>query len=177
MALGLSSVRPLCRGLTNFLTDFPAMAIAGDSVAPELVERPRRWDVRFIRDFTVTFGLVSSVFDYLTFGTLLLVVHATQDQFRACWFLESVLTGLLILLVIRAQRPFFGSRPGWYLVASALVVAGVTLALPFSPLKGLLGFTPLPLSLLLVLLGIRVRVLYVITSEVAKRSFYRRVQL
>jgi Mg2+-importing ATPase len=144
-------------------------------VDPELVERPRRWDVRFIRDFMVTFGLVSSVFDYLTFGMLLLVVHATQDQFRTGWFLESVLTELLILLVIRTQRPFFRSRPGRYLAFSALVVAGVTLALPFSPLKGLLGFTPLPLSLLLVLLGITV--LYVITSEVAKRSFYRRVQL
>jgi Mg2+-importing ATPase len=161
--------------LTNFLTDFPAMAIAGDSVDPELVERPRRWDVRFIRDFMVTFGLVSSMFDYLTFGTLLLVVHATQDQFRTGWFLESVLTELLILLVIRTQRPFFRSRPGWYLVVSALVVAGVTLALPFSPLKGLLGFTPLPLSLLLLLLGITVP--YVITSEVAKRFFYKRVQL
>jgi Mg2+-importing ATPase len=161
--------------LTNFLTDFPAMAIAGDSVDPELVERPRRWDVRFIRDFMVTFGLVSSMFDYLTFGTLLLVVHATQDQFRTGWFLESVLTELLILLVIRTQRPFFRSRPGRYLVVSALVVAGVTLALPFSPLKGLLGFTPLPLSLLLLLLGITVP--YVITSEVAKRFFYKRVQL
>jgi Mg2+-importing ATPase len=159
--------------LTNFLTDFPAMAIAGDSVDPELVERPRRWDVAFIRDFMVTFGAVSSVFDYLTFGTLLLVLRAKADQFRTGWFLESVLTELLILLVIRTRRPFFRSRPGRYLLISALIVAGVTLVLPYSPLSGLLGFTPLPISLLLVLGGITV--LYIASSEMAKKVFYKRV--
>jgi Mg2+-importing ATPase len=162
--------------LTNFLTDFPAMTIAGDSVDSEMIERPRRWNITFIRNFMVTFGLVSSVFDYLTFGVLLLVVRATtDDQFRTGWFLESVLTELLILLVIRTQRPFFRSRPGRYLALSALAVALVTLALPYSPLNKILGFTPLPLSLLLVLVGITVA--YITASEVAKRIFYRRVQM
>jgi Mg2+-importing ATPase len=161
--------------LTNFLTDFPAMTIASDSVDPEMIEQPRRWNITFIRNFMVTFGLVSSVFDYLTFGTLLLVVRATTDQFRTGWFLESVLTELLILLVIRTQRPFFKSRPGRYLALSALAVAVVTLILPYSPLNGILGFTPLPLPLLLVLLGITVA--YITASEVAKRIFYKRVQM
>ena len=161
--------------LTNFLTDFPAMTIAGDSVDPEMVERPRRWNIEFIRNFMVTFGLVSSVFDYLTFGMLLLVVRATTDQFRTGWFLESVLTELLILLVIRTQRPFFRSKPGRYLALSALAVALVTLVLPYSPLGGILGFTPLPLALLLVLSGITVA--YVTASEVAKKVFYHKVRL
>jgi Mg2+-importing ATPase len=159
--------------LTNFLTDFPAMAIAGDRVDREWIERPRRWDVRFIRNFMVTFGLVSSVFDYLTFGTLLLVVRATTGQFRTGWFLESVLTELLILLVIRTQKPFFKSRPGSLMLIGVLLVAGVTFVLPYSPLSGILGFTPLPISLLLTLASITV--LYVATSEIAKRIFYRRV--
>jgi Mg2+-importing ATPase len=161
--------------LTNFLTDFPAMTIAGDSVDREMLECPRRWDIRFIRNFMIVFGLVSSVFDYLTFGTLLLVVRATTDQFRTGWFLESVLTELLILLVVRTQRPFFRSKPGRYLTLSALAVALVTIALPYSPLNGILGFTPLPLPLLLVLLGITVA--YITASEVAKHVFYRRVHL
>ncbi|MFL7790978.1 MAG: cation transporting ATPase C-terminal domain-containing protein, partial [Anaerolineae bacterium] len=161
--------------LTNFLTDFPAMTIAGDSVDREMIERPRRWNITFIRNFMVTFGLVSSAFDYLTFGILLLVVRATTDQFRTGWFLESVLTELLILLVVRTQRPFFKSKPGRYLALSALAVAVVTLILPYSPLDGILGFTPLPLPLLLVLLGITVA--YITASEVVKRFFYRRVHL
>jgi len=161
--------------LTNFLTDFPALTIAGDSVDRELVEKPRRWNIKFIRDFMMTFGLVSSVFDYLTFGTLLFIVRATTDQFRTGWFLESVLTELLILLVIRTQRPFFKSAPGRYLLIAALIVGGVTLVLPYIPLSGLLGFTPLPTSLLLVLGGITV--LYVVSSELAKKAFYKRVQI
>jgi Mg2+-importing ATPase len=161
--------------LTNFLTDFPAMAIAGDSVDRELVERPRRWNIKFIRNFMFTFGSVSSVFDYLTFGTLLRILNATQDQFRTGWFLESVMTELLIMLVIRTQKPFFRSRPGKYLLLGTLIVAGVTLVLPYSPLSKVLGFTPLSLPLLLVLGAITL--LYVLASEVTKRAFYRRVQL
>ncbi|GEM_PF-365199 len=161
--------------LTNFLTDFPAMTIANDSVDRELVERPRRWNIQFIRDFMVTFGLASSVFDYLTFGTLLLVLRATADQFRTGWFLESVLTELLILLVIRTRRPFFKSRPGRYLLMATLIVAGVTVVLPYSPLNGLLGFISLSLPVLLILGAITV--LYITSSELVKKAFYRRVQI
>jgi Mg2+-importing ATPase len=161
--------------LTNFLTDFPAMTIAGDSVDREMIERPRRWDIGFIRRFMFTFGITSSVFDYLTFGTLLLVVRATTDQFRTGWFLESVLTELLILLVIRTRRPFFKSRPGRYLLMATLIVAGATIALPYLPLNRSLGFTPLSLPVLGVLTGITV--LYITASEVAKRFFYRRAQV
>jgi Mg2+-importing ATPase len=161
--------------LTNFLTDFPAMTIAGDSVDREMIERPRRWDIGFIRRFMFTFGAISSLFDYLTFGTLLLVVRATTDQFRTGWFLESVLTELLILLVIRTRRPLFKSRPGRYLLMATLIVAGATIALPYLPLNRLLGLTPLSLPVLGVLTGITV--LYITASEVAKRSFYRKAQV
>jgi Mg2+-importing ATPase len=161
--------------LTNFLTDFPAMAIAGDSVDREMVEKPRRWSISFVRSFMFTFGTVSSVFDYLTFGLLLLVLHVGQDQFRTAWFVESVMTELLIMLVIRTQKPFFRSKPGKYLLLGTLLVAVVTLVLPYSPLGKPLGLTPLPLPLLLTLLGITV--LYVLASEATKRAFYRRVRL
>jgi Mg2+-importing ATPase len=161
--------------LTNFLTDFPAMAIAGDSVDREMVEKPRRWNIGFIRNFMFTFGTVSSVFDYLTFGLLLLVLHVGQDQFRTAWFVESVMTELAIMLVIRTQKPFFRSKPGKYLFIGTLLVAVVTLVLPYSPLSKPLGFTPLPVPLMLTLLGITG--LYVLASEAAKRVFYRRMRL
>ena len=97
--------------LTNLLTDFPEMTIATDRVDSEMVDYPRRWDIKAIRKFMITFGLVSSVFDYLTFGALLTILHATQDQFRTGWFLESVISASLIVLVIRSRKPFFKSRP------------------------------------------------------------------
>ena len=97
--------------LTNLMTDFPEMTIATDSVDNEMIEYPRRWDIKAIRKFMITFGLVSSVFDYLTFG-LLLFLHATEGQFRTGWFLESVISASMIVLVIRSRKPFLQEQTG-----------------------------------------------------------------
>lgn len=160
--------------LTNLLTDFPEMTIATDSVDSELVEQPRRWDMHFIRNFMLVFGLLSSVFDYLTFGTLLFLLHATTAQFRTGWFLESVISASLIVLVIRSRRPFFKSQPGKYLLIATLLSVGVTLAFPFTPVAGLFGFQPLPVSILFVL-GVIVG-LYILVAEVTKGIFYKNGQ-
>jgi Mg2+-importing ATPase len=161
--------------LTNLLTDFPEMTIATDSVDRELVEQPRRWDIQFIRNFMLTFGLVSSVFDYLTFAVLLVLLQATPDQFRTGWFLESVISASLIVLVIRSRRPLFKSKPGPYLLIATLLIVGVTLAFPVTPLAKLFDFLPLPPSILFVLGAIVV--LYILAAEVVKRIFYKRVEL
>jgi Mg2+-importing ATPase len=158
--------------LTNLMTDFPEMTIATDSVDSEMVEQPRRWDIRFIRNFMLTFGLVSSVFDYVTFGVLLLLLDATPDQFRTGWFLESVISASLIVLVIRTRRPCFRSRPGRYLLMATLAIVAAAFVLPYTPLRSLLGFTPMPGSFLGVLGAILV--LYIVAAELAKRAFYRR---
>jgi Mg2+-importing ATPase len=162
--------------LTNFLTDFPAVTIANDSVDQEMIVKPRRWNIAFIRKFMITFGIVSSAFDYLTFGLLLVVLKVSQDTFRTGWFLESVMTELLIMLVIRTQRPFFQSKPGKGLFYSTMAVALITLFLPYIPgLSKLLGFTPLPWSLVLALMGITL--VYIFINEATKRIFYKRVDL
>ena len=159
--------------LTNLLTDFPEMTIATDSVDRELVEKPRRWNIQFIRNFMMTFGLLSSVFDYLTFGVLLLILHATTDQFRTGWFIESVISASVTVLVIRTRKSFFRSKPGKYLLIATLLIVVVTIIFPFTPLAQLLGFQPLPMTTLLVI-GMIV-VLYIIAAEITKRSFYKRV--
>jgi Mg2+-importing ATPase len=159
--------------LTNFLTDIPEMTIATDRVDGEMVERPRRWDITFIRKFMMTFGFVSSVFDYLTFGALLLVFHSSMEQFRTGWFLESVVSAAMIVLVIRTRRPLFRSQPGRALLVATLLVAALTVCLPFTPLAPAFGLTPIPLSYLAMLGGIVL--LYMMTAELAKRIFYWRM--
>jgi Mg2+-importing ATPase len=161
--------------LTNLLTDFPEMTIATDRVDPEMVDHPRRWDIKAIRKFMYTFGLLSSVFDYLTFGVLLFIVHAAQDQFRTGWFLESVVSASLIVLVIRSRRPFFNSRPAKYLLIATLLTVVVTVALPFTPLGEIFEFRGLPISLL-VLIAIIV-LLYIVSAEVVKTVFYKKVKI
>lgn len=159
--------------LTNLLTDIPEMTIATDRVDPELVARPRRWNIVFIRKFMLTFGCISSVFDYLTFGVLVFFLHATTEEFRTGWFMESVISASVIVLVIRSRRPFYESPPGKPLLAATLLVVAVTLALSYTPLRELLGFMPIPLSFLLALGGIVL--LYILVAEVAKKKFYHSV--
>ena len=177
---GVSLVRPFLPLLpkqillTNLMTDFPEMTIATDRVDSEMVDHPRRWDIKTIRKFMITFGLVSSVFDYLTFGALLIILHATQDQFRTGWFLESVISASLIVLVIRSRKPFFKSSPSKYLFMATFLVVIVTVALPFTALGGIFGFSRLSISFILLIAIIAV--LYIVTAEIAKAIFYKRVK-
>jgi Mg2+-importing ATPase len=159
--------------LNNFLSDFPAIAIASDNVDPEWVETPHRWDVRYIRNFMIVFGLVSSIFDFLTFGVLLFVVRATPEQFHSGWFVESLLTELFVAMVVRTRRPFYKSRPGGWLLVSTLTVAVLTPVLLYLPFSSLLGFVPLPFQVLALLLLITL--LYILATEVVKQVFYRRL--
>jgi Mg2+-importing ATPase len=161
--------------LTNLMTDFPEMTIATDRVDDEMVDHPRRWDIVAIRKFMVSFGLLSSVFDFLTFGALLLILHATKDQFRTGWFLESVVSACLIVLVIRSRKPFFRSRPAKYLLIATFATVAVTVVLPFTPLGGIFGFSRLPLPFLLFIAVIVV--LYVVAAEIMKAVFYKRVRI
>jgi Mg2+-importing ATPase len=169
--------------LTNLLTDFPEMTIASDRVDPELVEAPRRWNVGFIRRFMLVFGLLSSVFDYATFAALLFVMrlpvwgppgavttHA-QALFRTGWFVESVLSASMVVLIIRTQRPVTKSRAGRLLAIATVAIWAVTVALPYTPLGTLFKFVPLPWPLLVMVFVILV--IYGSSAEVAKRFFYR----
>ncbi len=161
--------------LTNLMTDFPEMTIATDNVDNEMVEHPRRWDIKAIRKFMITFGLVSSVFDYLTFGLLLLILKVDEGQFRTGWFLESVISASFIVLVIRSRKPFFKSRPGKYLQIATFSIVILTLILPYTPLGIVFGFSPLSITTLLLLLLIVV--LYIFTAEITKTIFYKKVKL
>jgi Mg2+-importing ATPase len=160
--------------LTNLMTDFPEMTIATDNVDEEMVNYPRRWDIKAIRKFMVTFGIVSSAFDFLTFGLLLAVLHATEIQFRTGWFLESVISASLIVLVIRSRKPFLKSRPGRYLLIATLSIVIAALALPFTPFAKILGLSPLPV-LFLLCIGLIIAG-YIITTEIVKKIFYKMVK-
>lgn len=160
--------------LTNLLTDFPELTIATDRVDRELINKPRRMDIAFIRNFMLVFGLLSSIFDYLTFGTLLLLLNAQPEQFRTGWFLESVISASLVVLVVRTRQSILKSKPGKYLLAATLMTIGATLVIPWTPLGTLLGFQPLPPHFVLTVAAIVV--CYVTTAEMVKRVFYQHLQ-
>jgi Mg2+-importing ATPase len=158
--------------LLNLLTDLPAITISTDSTDPELVAKPRRWNVKFLRDFMLVFGPISSVLDYLTFAILLLVLRVGEVGFRTGWFLESVCTAALIVLVFRTRRPFWRSRPGPWLVIATVAVVAATVALPFTPLGPLFHFQPIPPAFI-AMVGVIIAV-YIFMAEVAKHIFFLR---
>ena len=158
--------------LINFLTDLPEMMIAGDHVDDILIEKPRRWDIHFIRRFMLVFGPLSSIFDLATFAILLWVLKANATTFHTGWFVESVLSAGLVVFAIRTRLPFLRSRPSRAMLGMTLLVIVITLALPYTPLASPLGFTPLPSTYLLAI-GAIVG-LYFGSAEITKRWFYRK---
>ncbi|MCP2727382.1 magnesium-translocating P-type ATPase [Limnofasciculus baicalensis] len=160
--------------LTNLFTDFPELTIATDRVDREQINQPHRWNMGFIRNFMLVFGLLSSVFDYLTFGALLLVLHADPAQFRTGWFMESVISASIIVLSIRTHQSILHSKPSRALFSTTIAIAGIALFLPYTPLASLLGFQALPIEFLLLLAAIVG--LYILCAENVKRVFYSRVK-
>ena len=159
--------------LTNLLTDFPEMTIASDRVDSIAVDKPHRWDIKFIQRFMILFGLLSSVYDYLTFGVLLFLMKANEKVFQTGWFVESVMSATLIVLVVRTRLPFFKSLPGKFLSIATSVIVLFVLVLPFMPFATLFGFVRLPIIFygwMLLIVS-----MYIISAEIAKRWFYKRI--
>jgi len=132
--------------LNNFLYDLSQLTIPTDRVDPEYFSTPQKWDMTVIRRFMVLIGPISSVFDFLTFFVLLHFFHAGQKEFRTGWFVESLATQTLVLLVIRTSRSPFRSRPSIALLATIVLIVATGLWLPYSPLARSMEFTPLPAS-------------------------------
>ena len=130
--------------LNNLLYDLAQLTIPTDNVDETYLQKPQRWDISLIRNFMLFIGPISSIFDFLTFYVLLHFFHASEAQFHTGWFVESLATQTLVLFVIRTSKNPFRSRPSGPLMATCFGVVAIGIYLPFSPLAGMLGFTPLP---------------------------------
>jgi Mg2+-importing ATPase len=157
--------------LNNLLYDAGQLAIPTDRVDAEVLARPAAWDIAFVRRFMSVFGPISSVFDFATFFVMLTILHASHTGFRSGWFVESLATQTLVVFVIRTRRvPFIRSRPSVPMIVTPVTCAVVGAVLPFTPLADFLGFTALPLSFFLILVGMIAT--YLVLVEVAKGRFY-----
>ncbi len=159
--------------LTNFLTDFPYIFVASDNVDEERLMKPQKWSTKLIRNFMIVFGLQSSVFDYLTFYVLYKIFSVNANHFRTGWFVESILTELLILFIMRTRHAFYKSIPGKMLFVSSVITLAVTMMLPYTVLAPLLGLDPLPSSILISIIGITL--VYAITAERLKIYFFEKI--
>ena len=160
--------------LNNLLYDVSQISIPTDNVDAALLRRPKRWQIGFIRQFMTIIGPISSIYDFLTFGLLFWVFQAWANPslFHTGWFVESLATQTLVVFVIRTAGNPFTSRPSWPLLIAVVTVVIVATGLPYTPLQKPLGFTPLPLTLLLTIALLTVTYLGLV--QVVKTWFYRR---
>jgi Mg2+-importing ATPase len=157
--------------LNNILYDISEVPVPLDRVDADSIRTPQVWDMRFIRNFMLVIGLVSSLFDFLTFYVLLAVMHAGEALFHTGWFIESLVSQVLVIFVIRTRGNPFASAPSRALVATSLAVVMLAFAFPFLPWARDFGFeTPAPrfYAVLAVLVAV-----YLLVVEVVKRLFYR----
>lgn len=160
--------------LNNFLYDVSQISIPSDNVDPALLHRPKRWQIGFIRQFMMIIGPISSIYDFLTFGVLLWVFHASANAplFHTGWFVESLATQTLVVFVIRTAGNPLKSRPSRALLAAVFAIVAIAVVLPYTALGKVLQFTPLPLSLLGAIGFLAVT--YLLLVQVVKSWFYRR---
>lgn len=163
---------PLQILLNNLLYDVSEVTLPLDNVDAEDLAQPRHWDMGFIRNFMLTIGPISSLFDFLTFYLLIKLFEAHESLFRSGWFVESMATQVLVIFVIRTRRNPLRSRPNRWLAVTSLTVVAVAMALPFTALAPYLGFTPLP-PIFFALLAVLV-VAYLLMVEKGKQWFYRK---
>jgi Mg2+-importing ATPase len=159
--------------LNNFLSDLPSMTIATDNVDPDQVARVQRWQIKDVRRFMIVFGLISSVFDLITFATLLFLLRVDESGFQTTWFVISLLTELAVVLILRTRRPCLRSTPGRLLLWTTVVTGIAAIGIPFlSPFASVFGFEDLSIQQLgavLIIVGS-----YLAATEAAKLWFYRK---
>ncbi|HUJ30132.1 MAG TPA: magnesium-translocating P-type ATPase [Candidatus Acidoferrum sp.] len=161
--------------LNNLLYDLAQITIPTDNVDDTYLQKPQHWDIALIRNFMVFIGPISSIFDFLTFYVLLHVFRTSEAQFHTGWFVESLATQTLVLFVIRTSKNPLRSRPSVPLTATCLASVAIGIYLPFSPLAGVLGFTPLPARYFAFLAAATGG--YLLLVEAAKRRLLRRATL
>ena len=161
--------------LNNLLYDTSQTVMTTDNVDAEYIEKPKRWDISFIRRFMIIIGPVSSLFDYVTFFTMLFIFNAWTNAalFQTAWFTESLCSQTLVVLIIRTRKvPFYKSRPSKYLVLMLLAVISFAIIVPYTPVGAFFGFVPPPPAFYLALAGILGA--YALLAETVKKWFYKR---
>ncbi|MBI4130831.1 magnesium-translocating P-type ATPase [Candidatus Roizmanbacteria bacterium] len=159
--------------LNNFISDIPLLALATDRVDPGYTKRPRKWNIGFITHFMLSFGLLSSLFDFATILPLIYIWNVHPDTFRTAWFVESSLSEMLITFAIRTRLPLYKSKPSNWLVILSVLAGLAVLLLPAFPLtRELFSFVALPSGIVLWIIGVLVT--YMITTELVKKVFYKK---
>ncbi|MBI3589179.1 MAG: magnesium-translocating P-type ATPase [Candidatus Liptonbacteria bacterium] len=159
--------------LNNFIYDVSQLSLSTDNVDEDELRRPSEWSLKFIREYMLTFGLISSAFDFITFVTLLVVFELPERSFQTGWFIESLATQVFVIYVVRTKKfPFLESRPSAWLFATTFLAVLAAWLIPFLPITSFFHLDPLSLKVSLSI-GLII-VAYLAAVQLVKRHFYQK---
>ena len=173
MFLSFLSMLPIQILLNNLLYSFAQLALPVDNVDEEYIRKPQTLVTSFVRNYMVTFGPISSIFDFLTFFVMLYIFKAGPALFQTAWFIESLFTQTLVIFAIRTRKvPFYKSKPSKILTLNVFVILAFSIIIPYTALGRIFGFVSLPLSFILIL--VLFVVVYLGLVELVKTWFFKR---
>jgi len=159
--------------LNNFLYDVSQVALPTDEVDKDYLDKPKPWNINFIKEFMIYIGPISSIFDFATFGIMWYIFHATPELFHTGWFVESLATQVFVVYIIRtAKIPFIESRPSKTFLLATLAIVILAAVLPYTFLGRLMGFVPLPLLFFLILMAMVLA--YLVLVQIVKKWFIKK---
>ncbi len=167
-------ITPIQLLVQSLLYDFGQLTLPFDNVDKEYLEKPRKWDLKCLKNFMLFMGPLSSCFDMIVFASLWFIFNVrTEAIFQTIWFSYGVVSNLVGMHIIRtAKIPFVESNAHKFVYFSSILLSILAILVPFTALGHIIGLVSIPLKYLTVILG--VPILYCFVALFAKKIYVKK---
>ena len=169
-------ITPIQLLVQSLLYDIGQLTLPFDNVDQEALKKPRKWNMKAIKQFMLSMGPLSSSFDLIVFATLWFVFNLRAPDaalFQTIWFSYGIVSNLFGMHVIRtAKMPFIQSNAAKPVYMSSIIVSLIAVLVPFTPLGTAIGLVPIPLQYMALIF--LVPVLYCIIAQFAKHRYIKK---
>ena len=167
-------ITPIQLLVQSLLYDFGQLTLPFDNVDKEYLEKPRKWDLKSLKNFMLFMGPLSSCFDMIVFASLWFIFNVrTEAIFQTIWFSYGVVSNLVGMHIIRtAKIPFVESNAHKFVYFSSILLSILAILVPFTALGHIIGLVSIPLKYLTVILG--VPILYCFVALFAKKIYVKK---
>ena len=167
-------ITPIQLLVQSLLYDFGQLTLPFDNVDEEYLNKPKKWDIKSLKKFTLFMGPLSSCFDMIVFASVWFIFGIREAAvFQTIWFSYGVVSNLIGMHVIRtAKIPFVQSNAHKMVYFSSILLSIIAIIFPFTPLGQMIGLVAIPLRYLTVIIG--VPILYCLVAMIAKKVYIKK---
>ena len=167
-------ITPIQLLVQSLLYDFGQLTLPFDNVDEEYLNKPKKWDIKSLKKFTLFMGPLSSCFDMIVFASVWFIFGIREAAvFQTIWFSYGVVSNLVGMHVIRtAKIPFIQSNAHKMVYFSSILLSIIAIIFPFTPLGQMIGLVAIPLRYLTVIIG--VPILYCFVAMIAKKVYIKK---